>query len=200
MQTPLPETVAEAFGVRGQNVLVTGAAGAIGFATARAFARNGARVMLSDRAGERLTARQRELTDAGLDARCEPADLSVPEDLERLTAATLGAFGRIDALVNCGAITASRAWTDEATADFDRLYHTNVRSAWLLMRAAAKSMSASGGADLLVDGGKLQEMPDCEPRFAARRKDPAASQVRAWLRALPDEAWIDNRRPRWLQA
>lgn len=320
MQDPAPETISAAFGVGGQVVVVTGAAGTIGSAIAATLSRNGARVMLSDRAGAALEALRCTLEAAGADVRSEPADLVAPGDLDRLVAATLAAYGRIDALVNCGAITGSRPWDVEAVADFDRLYHTNVRSAWLLTQSVAKSMIATGGGsivniasinghratfpcalyagtkaalmamtrdlaielaphairlnsispgyiahidreghwvdrylktpwadeayamvreamrasaangqplarvgtpadiawacvylcsqaarfvtgtDLLVDGGKLQEMPDREPRCAADRTEPLRQALRAWLRALPNEAWIDLRRPPWLEA
>jgi NAD(P)-dependent dehydrogenase (short-subunit alcohol dehydrogenase family) len=149
MQDPAPETISAAFGVGGQVVVVTGAAGTIGSAIAATLSRNGARVMLSDRAGAALEALRCTLEAAGADVRSEPADLVAPGDLDRLVAATLAAYGRIDALVNCGAITGSRPWDVEAVADFDRLYHTNVRSAWLLTQSVAKSMIATGGGSIV---------------------------------------------------
>lgn len=54
------------------------------------------------------------------------------------------------------------------------------------------------GADLLVDGGRLQEMSWGEKRFETRRQDNEGVALYGELRALPEDAWL--RKPRWLTA
>lgn len=54
------------------------------------------------------------------------------------------------------------------------------------------------GADLLVDGGRLQEMSWAEKRFETRRQDNEGVALYSELRALPEDAWL--RKPRWLTA
>ena len=54
------------------------------------------------------------------------------------------------------------------------------------------------GADLLVDGGRLQEIPAGEARFEKRRKDEVGAALRQELRDLPEDAWL--RKPRWMAA
>ncbi len=160
MSAQLPEFVADAFAVRGQSVLVTGAAGLIGSAIARAFAVNGARVVLSDLAGDDLEQQVHALRSQGLEAKCVAADLTVPAELEQLIAATVAAHGRLDALINCGAITRSGRMLDEDTAAFDRIQATNVRSVWLLTRAAIAPMREHGGGTIVnvasVNGHRAQ--------------------------------------------
>src|SRR5262245_40336264 len=111
--------VGEAFGVAGQVVIVTGAAGWIGHKMAEVFAVNGAKVAMSDRAGDGLNIVAKRFAPQG--AIAIPADLMKREDLVALVAKTAEAFGKINALIHCGAIAASRPMMHQPEEDFDRL-------------------------------------------------------------------------------
>ncbi len=140
---PLP--IADAFGMTGKVVIVTGAAGNIGSGIAEVFAANGANVVITDRAGEKLTNVATTLRSSYpgiVDAAC---DLLVPEQLKSLVDQTFARFGRLDALVNCGAIPSSGHLSEEDVPDFDRLFHTNVRSIWLLAKYSVEPMAKGGG-------------------------------------------------------
>src|SRR3990170_6341207 len=80
----------------GRVVIVTGASGGIGEATARAFAASGDRVVLTARRAERLERLAAELPGS----LAVPADLTRSPDIARIVADTVSAFGRIDVLVN----------------------------------------------------------------------------------------------------
>jgi NAD(P)-dependent dehydrogenase (short-subunit alcohol dehydrogenase family) len=84
----------------GQVVIVTGASSGIGAATARRLARAGAKVVISARRPDRLDALARELDPAGASVLAVAGDVTSEADREKLVAATLQRFGRIDALVN----------------------------------------------------------------------------------------------------
>lgn len=149
MPTPSLFEVSEAFAVRGQAVIVTGAAGLIGSAIARAFAVNGARVVLSDQPGDGLNARTEALRADGHDVRAIPADLGLEDDLRRLISGTAEGLGRMDALVNCGAIPQSPPLADETVEHIDRMFTINVRSILLLSQVAAGVMRAQGGGAIV---------------------------------------------------
>ena len=144
---PLP--VADAFSLSGKVVIITGAAGNVGSGIVDVFATNKANVVLSDRPGERLDAATAyyEKTYPGL--LLIPCDLTIPEQLKALIDQTVAHFGRLDAIVNCGGVPASSAIADEDAPNFDKLYHTNVRSIWLLTKYATAAMSASGGGSIV---------------------------------------------------
>ena len=96
--------------------LITGAAMGIGEATALAFAREGARVVLSDtssRAHE-VVARIRE---AGGQAQFIAADVSKPADVEALIAGTVKAFGRLDIAFNNAGISGEQAPVADLTSE-----------------------------------------------------------------------------------
>jgi short-subunit dehydrogenase len=88
--------------IKGKVVIVTGASSGIGEATARQFAREGAKVVLAARRVDRLEALAKEITSmgTGADTLVVQADLSKLEDIQSLINQTLDKYGRIDVLVN----------------------------------------------------------------------------------------------------
>jgi len=88
--------------VKGKIVIVTGASSGIGEATAREFAREGAKVVLAARRVDRLESLAKEIAamGTGAEALVVQADLSKLEDIQSLIAKTLEKFSRIDVLVN----------------------------------------------------------------------------------------------------
>ena len=88
--------------IKGKVVIVTGASSGIGEATARQFAREGAKVVLAARRVDRLQALAQEIAalGTGAEAFVVQADLSKLEDIQSLIKQTLDKYGRIDVLVN----------------------------------------------------------------------------------------------------
>lgn len=88
--------------VKGKVVIVTGASSGIGEATAREFAKAGAKVVLAARRVDRLESLAREIVamGGGAEALVVQADLSKLEDIQALISKTLEKFARIDVLVN----------------------------------------------------------------------------------------------------
>ena len=85
--------------------MITGAAFGIGRATAVAFAREGARLVVTDIQGEPLLALAEELRHAGAEIETVIGDVSVEEDARRMITAATERFGRLDVLVaNAGII------------------------------------------------------------------------------------------------
>ncbi|QYM78815.1 SDR family oxidoreductase [Horticoccus luteus] len=85
---------------RAETVVITGASAGVGRATAREFARRGARLGLLARGRERLEATQREVEDLGGRAVILAADVADPQTTETLAQMTEDAFGPIDIWVN----------------------------------------------------------------------------------------------------
>ena len=137
--------------MRDRAVLVTGGSSGIGAAAARSLAAAGARVMIAARGAERGEALARELREAGGDVRFLQADLARPEDVERMVAGTVAAFGRLDAALNNAATTdgAFQLTADFTTEEFDRAIGANLRGVWLCLKHEIRQMLAQdppGGA------------------------------------------------------
>ena len=80
-------------------VLITGGTRGIGFATARLFAAEGARVLIVGRDEDKTTEAARDIPGRG-----EAGDVSIAANCERIVARTLSLFGRLDVLVNCAGV------------------------------------------------------------------------------------------------
>jgi len=87
-------------GLKGKVVLITGGSKGIGFACARAFAAEGAKVAIASRSQENLDRATRNLAKDGVQVIALRADLTQPADAKTMVAATERALGPIDVLVN----------------------------------------------------------------------------------------------------
>ena len=129
--------------------LITGASTGIGAATARLAAREGYRLVLAARSGERL----RELAaELGGPERALPIVCDVTEwaDQQRMAAATLEAYGRIDvALANAG-FGGPRGFLNDTPEHWREMVLTNVYGAALTVRATVPALTESRGHLLLT--------------------------------------------------
>lgn len=118
-----------------QVALVTGAGSGIGRATAAAFARDGAKVVVADidvRGGEQTVASIRE---TGGEARFVRCDVSDAEDVESLVKVAVAAYGGIDCAFNNAGTEGSMApLTDCTEESWDRTLAVNLKSIWLSMK------------------------------------------------------------------
>ncbi len=132
--------------VEGKVALITGAASGIGKGCAHKLAAEGARVVIADRNAEAGAAVAAEL---GVPHRFELLDVTDEDGWTRVIAATLGAFGRLDILVNSAGIA---VWGDieRLTLAEWRLQHAvNSDGTFLGCRAAVGAMKSTGGGSII---------------------------------------------------
>ena len=136
----------------GKTMVVTGAAGAIGFATAEILAREGARVILVDIVADRLEDCVTRLQSAGHDAVGFHADCADERQVEAYVHAAIGTFGRIDGFFNNAGIEGVLSPTHTYPVDeFDHVLHVNLRGMFLGLRHVLPHMVAAGqGAVVLT--------------------------------------------------
>src|SRR4051794_20059045 len=115
-------------------LVITGASTGIGAATARAAAAGGFGVVLAARSADKLEALVGEL--GGDHAIAVPTDVTVWEDNERLVAAALDRFGRVDAVFANAGFGAARGWLSETPQHWREMVLTNVLGAAYTLRAA----------------------------------------------------------------
>jgi 3-oxoacyl-[acyl-carrier protein] reductase len=125
------------FDLSGQKALVTGASGGIGGAIARALHGQGATLML---AGTRATALQALAAELGERASVLTADLSRPDEPERLVRDTEAALGGLDILVSNAGITRDGLAMRMRDEDWQAVLEVNLTAGFRLIRAALRGM------------------------------------------------------------
>ena len=134
----------------GRSIIVTGAAGAIGSATAKVLAREGARLLLVDLNAEGLATCERELKAAGAEVAIHPADVGKGAQVKAFVDAAATLYGRVDGLFNNAGIEGPIANTWEYDEDeFDRVTRVNVNGVFLGMRHALPLMIAQGSGAIV---------------------------------------------------
>ena len=137
--------------VRDKVALVTGAAQGIGFACARALAREGAKVVLADRDGPGAARAAEALAGEGFTAKSVACDVSRKAEVDAAVAAAVEAFGRLDILVANAGIVHAAEFLDLAEADFDRVLAVNLKGVFLAGQAAARQMVKQGSGGAIVN-------------------------------------------------
>ena len=134
----------------GKVALVTGAASGLGAETARALARAGAAVMLTDlsiAAGDAVAAAI--IADGGR-AAFTPHDVTSEDDWAAAVTATTTAFGRLDILVNNAGIVGNQLdLMTHSLTDWRRILAVNLDGVFLGMRAVGSTMAAQGSGSVI---------------------------------------------------
>jgi NAD(P)-dependent dehydrogenase (short-subunit alcohol dehydrogenase family) len=130
-------------------VVVTGGAAGIGFAYARRFLAEGARVVVADIVDPVTAAGKLGAADRALGVYTDVSDAAA---VRAMVAAALGRFGRIDVLVNNAAMFATlqpQRFDEIPEAEWDRVMAVNVKGIWNCVRAVAPAMRAAGGGRIV---------------------------------------------------
>jgi 3-oxoacyl-[acyl-carrier protein] reductase len=132
--------------LRGGTAIVTGASRGIGRAIAEALAREGMRLVINGRSAGPLEEAARAL---GGETQTVAGDVGDEAIAARLVEAA-GRFGRLDVVVNNAGIGHQGRLEDLDPAEFDRVYRTNVRGPFLLMKAAIPVMRRQKAGTLVT--------------------------------------------------
>lgn len=128
------------FGLAGRTIIVTGAAGGIGGATARMAVDNGMNVLAVDVAADRLHSFVADSPRAGAIA-AHVADLARTDAIPGIVRAAVDRFGRIDGLVHAAAVLRRQLDISEITeTDWDAQVDVNQRGSWFLVREVAETL------------------------------------------------------------
>ncbi|HEX2981533.1 MAG TPA: SDR family oxidoreductase, partial [Anaerolineaceae bacterium] len=128
-------------------VIITGAARGVGRTMVATFVDQGARVLAADR------------DEQGLAETCAPypdvfalvEDVSSPAGAEKIVAAAVEHFGRLDICVNNAAVAPHTALVEETMEVWDRVYAVNCRGTFLMTQAAGKAMIAGGRGGRIIN-------------------------------------------------
>ena len=128
----------------GKGVVVTGAAQGIGRAVAKAFAAEGAGVVMVDNEGDVLAATAKAIRDTGGRVETVHGDVSWREDVRRAVDLAVERFGHVDAAVQVAGIADFIPFVEVTDESWDRILNVNLRGAWYLAQEAARVMMRDG--------------------------------------------------------
>lgn len=147
----------------GQVAFVTGGASGMGFAAARAFAENGASVVIADRDSESVENAALALSDAGHRALAVVCDVTDERQVAAAVDTTVASLGRLDMAVNnAGAQAPPSDAADETAADFDQVNAVNLRGVWAAQKHELRQMRAQGSGAIVNNSslGGLVGLPE----------------------------------------
>jgi len=131
-------------------VLITGALTGIGHATARAFAQEGARIVISGRREEPGQALAKELRALGAEAEYVHADVRHEDDVRNLVDQTVARFGRLDVAVNNAGTEGKTGPVTEQSADsYSATFETNVLGTLLSLKHELRVMLPQGHGSIV---------------------------------------------------
>jgi NAD(P)-dependent dehydrogenase (short-subunit alcohol dehydrogenase family) len=132
--------------VKEKRVLITAGASGIGYAFAKAFVENGARVHICDISEILLAGCKKTLPDVGATL----ADIADPAQVDRLFEEALLHLGGLDVLINNAGIAGPTAAVEEVTpAEWDRTMAININGQFYCARRAVPHIKAAGGGFII---------------------------------------------------
>ena len=132
--------------------VITGSGAGMGEGMARLFAAEGGLLVISGRDEKKGRAVAESIVQSGGRAFFQRADVSVEADCRALIEAAVKQYGRIDVLVNNVGLSTRGNIEDTTVELWDRLFATNVRSAFICMQQAVKHMKNQGRGSIINIG------------------------------------------------
>jgi NAD(P)-dependent dehydrogenase (short-subunit alcohol dehydrogenase family) len=145
--------------LQGTVALITGAATGIGRGIARAFAAEGARLILASRDGGRLEEAASELRARGAQAIAAPTDVTDEAQVAALFQRAMAEFGRIDVLVNNAGAFDGGPLDELSLETWQKVIGVNLTGPFLCSREAFRIMKAQGGGRIINIGSISAQVP-----------------------------------------
>jgi NAD(P)-dependent dehydrogenase (short-subunit alcohol dehydrogenase family) len=150
--------------------IVTGAGQGIGAATAQAFAREGAAVVIAERNAATGAAMAEALKLAGARALFVQTDIADAASVEAMVAATMQAFGAVHILVNNAGINVFHEPLQTSEEEWRRCFAVDLDGAWLVSKAVLPHMLKSHGGAIvnIASSHSFSIIPNCFPYPVAK--------------------------------
>lgn len=182
-------------------VVVTGAAQGIGFGVAKAFAEQGAKLVMADLNEDKGAAAAAAIRNEGRQAIFVPCDVRKEEDIRKLMKAAEDEYGRIDVLINNAGVSRWKSPLELSVGEWDDVLNTNVRSCFLATREAARSMKRNGVSGAVVNIAStraLMSEPNSEAYAASKGAIVALTHAMA-VSLGPDHIRVNCVSPGWIE-
>ena len=139
--------------------VVTGSSTGIGKGIARAFYREGARLVLASRDSTKLNALAAEIRAGGGTALAVPTDVTQEDQVKRLFETAINTMGRIDILVNNAGVFDGGPLEELSLETWQKVLAVNLTGPFLCSREAMRIMKGQGGGRIINVGSISAQMP-----------------------------------------
>jgi 3-oxoacyl-[acyl-carrier protein] reductase len=127
--------------LKGKVAIITGASRGIGSAIARAFSKEGAKVVINyNFSEEKATQLAEEIKKSGGEALAIKADVSKPDEVKQLVKKTVDRYGTVDILVNNAGVLFDKTFLDASEEIWDKTIDINLKGAYLCSKEVAPIM------------------------------------------------------------
>jgi NAD(P)-dependent dehydrogenase (short-subunit alcohol dehydrogenase family) len=168
--------------LNGKQVLVTGAGSGIGLECARAFARRGANLVVSDINEDALGKVHEEISAIGVRCLAETCDVSKQDSVQQLASAVHAAAGPLDVLVNNAGVAFLGGFQQTPIAEWRRIYDINVLGIVHCIQAFLPAMRQAGGERKIVNvasAAGFSPLPNMSAYAASKHAVVGLSEVLA---------------------
>jgi 3-oxoacyl-[acyl-carrier protein] reductase len=135
--------------LQGKVAVVTGAGRGIGRSIAIRFAAEGAALVVADVDGSNAIRVSQEITAVSGKALAVEVDVARADQVDSMIAETLGAFGRIDILINVAGIGLTKKFLNTTLEEWERVVRVNLTGTFVCSQAAARVMAGQGGGRIV---------------------------------------------------
>ena len=139
-------SILDAFSLDGKVAIVTGASSGLGVAFAVGLADAGADIAICARRVEKLEETKAQVLERGRRCIAVQADVSDPDDCERVVAETVEQLGKVDVLINNAGIGTAVPATRETPDEFRRVIDINLNGSYFMAQACGRAMRDGGGS------------------------------------------------------
>ena len=178
--------------LEGKVAVITGGAAGIGFAYARRFLAEGARVVVADIADPGAAVDKLDRAGRALGVRTDVSDAT---SVHAMVEAGRARFGRIDILVNNAAVFATltpQRFDEIPEAEWDRVMAVNVKGVWNCARAVVPAMRAQGGGRIVNVASAIVAKGTALLMHYVTSKGAVVAMTRALARELgPDRITVN---------
>lgn len=180
--------------------VVTGAANGIGKSIAKAYAKEGATVILADKDHSEGNLVCEEIVKNGGQADFFAADVSSPSAIEKLFKHVVQKHAKIDVLINNAGISRWKSPYELNVEEWDQIVNTNLRSVFLCSREAAKTMRENGGGHIVNIASSRAFMSEPHSEAYAASKGGIIALTHALAASFaPDHIQVNSISPGWIE-
>lgn len=147
------------FSIKGKAALVTGATGALGGAVAKAYAYQGAKVVLAGRNLQKLEEIKSEFSNEGLACEIAAGDPAQEADAGRMVDFTVGKYGRLDILAVCHGYNAPKDILAQSVEEWQKIMDADLKSVYIISKLSAEQMVKQGqGGKIIITSSARSKM------------------------------------------